>query len=203
MNSGVQRGPITVEVVCVQLDKDQDGIADQFDTDSDNDGCNDADEAYGVSGTDSNGDGTFGGVVDAYDSGNPTNATGVAADGTVNAASYTTPATTTTPAGDTYLIATEATVDATALVNKLVVTGASTTFQITSATATSTTGLVRSHSERFIVVAIFSTRTISATIPCAGVLWSAVVIPRRLTVRYSVTTTIRNTFSQARGCRCT
>ena len=61
---------------------------DYFDTDSDTDDCSDTDEAYGY-GTDTNGDGTYGGVVAAYDSTDPTAADGVAADGTVNAASYT------------------------------------------------------------------------------------------------------------------
>jgi hypothetical protein len=44
-------------------DTDNDGIPNYLDLDSDNDGCPDADEVYGVEGTDSNGDGTFGGVI--------------------------------------------------------------------------------------------------------------------------------------------
>ena len=70
-------------------DTDSDGITDIFDTDSDGDACSDANENY-ASVVDTNGDGTFGGVVDAYDALNPTNSTGVDVDGTVNAASYTT-----------------------------------------------------------------------------------------------------------------
>lgn len=61
-------------------DTDRDGIADCLDTDSDNDGCNDADEAYGDATTDMDDNGRFG-------SGNPP----VNLDGTVTAASYTTP----------------------------------------------------------------------------------------------------------------
>ena len=44
-------------------DTDDDGVPNCFDTDSDNDGCPDADEVYGIEGIDSNGDGTFGGVI--------------------------------------------------------------------------------------------------------------------------------------------
>ena len=47
------------------LDTDGDGTPDYLDTDSDNDGCADADEAYGAAGTDTNGDGTYGGVIGA------------------------------------------------------------------------------------------------------------------------------------------
>jgi len=45
------------------IDTDKDGIEDCLDTDSDDDGCFDANEAYADSNTDSNGDGTFGGVI--------------------------------------------------------------------------------------------------------------------------------------------
>ena len=58
-------------------DIDNDGLANHLDTDSDGDGCNDADEAYGVVGTDADGNGMYG-------SGNPA----VNGDGTVQAASY-------------------------------------------------------------------------------------------------------------------
>ncbi|WP_220485195.1 DUF11 domain-containing protein, partial [Flavobacterium sp. SOK18b] len=70
------------------FDHDIDGTPDAYDTDSDNDGCVDANEAYALSGTDTNGDGTYGGIVAPYNSTNPTNVSGVAADGKVNAASY-------------------------------------------------------------------------------------------------------------------
>ena len=49
--------------ICANLDPDNDGTPNHFDTDSDNDGCNDANEAYDSSTTDSNGDGTYGGVI--------------------------------------------------------------------------------------------------------------------------------------------
>ncbi|MFD2607404.1 PA14 domain-containing protein [Euzebyella marina] len=61
-------------------DIDGDGLANHLDDDSDGDGCSDADEAYGASGTDVDGNGMYG-------SGNPT----VNSDGTVQAASYATP----------------------------------------------------------------------------------------------------------------
>ena len=57
---------------------DGDALASCFDTDSDGDGCSDADEAYGV-GTDTNNDGTFGGVVGSGE---------VDSDGKVIGASY-------------------------------------------------------------------------------------------------------------------
>jgi len=44
-------------------DTDDDGIKNYLDIDSDGDGCSDADEAYGVQGTDSNSDGTWGDVI--------------------------------------------------------------------------------------------------------------------------------------------
>ncbi len=70
---------------CISLDTDLDGTPDYLDTDADGDMCNDADEAYAAVDTDSNGDGTFGGVVGSGQ---------VNGDGTVSAASYTAPATT-------------------------------------------------------------------------------------------------------------
>jgi len=70
-------------------DTDKDTIINTYDTDSDNDGCSDADEAYGAFETDTNGDGTYGGVVAAYDASNPTAADGVNALGLVNASNYT------------------------------------------------------------------------------------------------------------------
>ena len=62
-------------------DQDGDGLANHLDPDSDNDGCNDADEAYGDPATDVDDNG-------AYGSGSPA----VNSDGTVQAASYATPA---------------------------------------------------------------------------------------------------------------
>ncbi len=63
------------------MDTDKDGIADCLDTDSDGDGCNDPDEAYGDANTDADDNGMYG-------TGNPP----INGDGTVTAASYTTPA---------------------------------------------------------------------------------------------------------------
>ena len=104
-------------------DTDLDGIQNSLDTDSDNDGCPDANEAYLSSTTDSNGDGTFGGVVGPAD---------VNPDGTVIGASYT--------AFNANLTrATQAVVDATALVDQTVVNGVETSFTITSASARTTT----------------------------------------------------------------
>ena len=62
------------------LDTDNDGIYDHLDSDSDDDGCNDADEAYGDIDADADDNGMYG-------NGNPP----VNADGTVSAASYSTP----------------------------------------------------------------------------------------------------------------
>ncbi|PSG86119.1 beta strand repeat-containing protein, partial [Aurantibacter aestuarii] len=50
-------------IYCLSLDTDGDGVANHLDTDSDNDGCSDANEAYNSSTADTNGDGTFGGVI--------------------------------------------------------------------------------------------------------------------------------------------
>ncbi|MCB4808642.1 Ig-like domain-containing protein, partial [Tamlana sp. 62-3] len=117
------------------IDTDDDGTPDHLDIDSDNDGCYDADEAYGVSGTDSNSDGTYGGVITSTD---------VDANGLVTAAGVTgntyntSPATLTNPPGDAFQIATRVVVDATALQNQSVFQGNSTTFTITSSSATST-----------------------------------------------------------------
>ncbi|MGK0414373.1 MAG: hypothetical protein ACJA1B_002597, partial [Polaribacter sp.] len=60
---------------------DNDGTDDHLDSDSDDDGCTDADEAYADSDTDSDNNGKYG-------SGNPA----VNTDGSVIAASYSTPA---------------------------------------------------------------------------------------------------------------
>ncbi|MBT8256221.1 MAG: hypothetical protein KJO23_06745, partial [Bacteroidia bacterium] len=64
--------------VFVLPDSDGDGTPDYLDADSDNDGCNDADEAYGALGTDADGNGYYG-------TGNPPATNG---DGTVTAAPY-------------------------------------------------------------------------------------------------------------------
>ena len=64
---------------CIAADTDLDGVEDYLDTDSDNDGCSDANEAYDLATADTNGDGTYGGVVGAGQ---------VNPDGTVTAASY-------------------------------------------------------------------------------------------------------------------
>lgn len=64
------------------IDTDKDGIDDHLDSDSDNDGCNDAIEAYATPSADSDNDGYYG-------IGNPPP---VNADGTVVAASYAVPA---------------------------------------------------------------------------------------------------------------
>ncbi|MCF6349554.1 MAG: gliding motility-associated C-terminal domain-containing protein [Flavobacteriaceae bacterium] len=66
-------------VLLAALDTDDDGIADFRDTDSDNDGCSDADEAYNDLNTDTDNNGHFGSGTPP-----PTNS-----DGTVTAASYT------------------------------------------------------------------------------------------------------------------
>ncbi|MBQ4916316.1 VCBS repeat-containing protein [Maribacter sp. MMG018] len=67
-------------IACRSGDLDGDTTPNHLDDDSDGDGCNDADEAYGVSGTDSDGNGMYG-------SGSPT----VNSDGSVAAASYDVP----------------------------------------------------------------------------------------------------------------
>ena len=51
------------DFIQLSCDTDNDGLADYQDTDSDNDGCSDANEAYNSSTADTNGDGTFGGVI--------------------------------------------------------------------------------------------------------------------------------------------
>ena len=85
VTSNVTLGFSALSWDCISLDTDLDGIPDYFDTDSDGDGCADADEAYGATNTDSNGDGTYGGVVGSGD---------VNPNGTVIGASYASPATT-------------------------------------------------------------------------------------------------------------
>lgn len=69
-------------IVHPQADTDGDGLPNSIDPDSDNDNCMDANEAYGNANTDTNGDGTYGGIVGPDD---------VDANGKVLAAPYTTP----------------------------------------------------------------------------------------------------------------
>ncbi len=64
---------------------DSDELANHLDTDSDGDGCADVDEAYGT-GTDTNGDGTYGGVITASD----VDANGLVLAAGVSGSSYTT-----------------------------------------------------------------------------------------------------------------
>lgn len=71
---------VTEQCTSVNNDIDNDGIVNSLDLDSDGDGCPDVDEAYGVSGTDSDGNGMYG-------SGSP----GVDSNGLVIAASYPQP----------------------------------------------------------------------------------------------------------------
>ena len=75
-NQGSGIGNLTF---CVPVDTDLDGTPDYLDTDSDNDGCFDADEAYDDVDADSNNDGTYGDVVDSSN---------VNSDGTVQGAGY-------------------------------------------------------------------------------------------------------------------
>ncbi|EPR69988.1 putative internalin [Winogradskyella psychrotolerans RS-3] len=100
------------------IDTSGDGHFDFQNTDSDGDGCNDVIEAGHA---DSDADGQVDG-------------TGISASGLVTGTS-----TAYTGAIASVTTATEATVDATALVDQLVVIGGSTSFTITNATATSTT----------------------------------------------------------------
>ncbi len=100
------------------IDTSGDGNFDFQNTDSDSDGCNDVTEAGHA---DSDADGQVDG-------------TGISASGLVTGTSTAYTGTTTN-----VTTATETTVDATALVDQLVVTGGAASFTITSATATSTT----------------------------------------------------------------
>ncbi len=74
--------------VCVNRDTDLDGTPDFMDIDSDNDGCNDVDEAYNNKNTDSDNDGKFGAGTPTVD----TNGL-VTAAGTVGSFYVTSPAT--------------------------------------------------------------------------------------------------------------
>ena len=64
-----------------EVNSDGDSLPDHLDTDSDGDGCGDANEAYGSPNIDSNSDGTYGGVIGAAE---------VDGDGKVIGAAYNT-----------------------------------------------------------------------------------------------------------------
>jgi len=70
--------PVDLLSTCLD-DADGDGIPDRIDPDSDNDGCLDSNEAYNDANADTNGDGTYGGIVGPGD---------VNPDGTVIGAGY-------------------------------------------------------------------------------------------------------------------
>ncbi|MCF6306397.1 MAG: Ig-like domain-containing protein [Flavobacteriaceae bacterium] len=129
---------LTFTTVCENdLDTDFDGIFDVFDTDSDNDGCSDANEAYSNDNADA-GDG------EQYGPGDPLTLSGggVNANGLVLSAGITGTgdAYTNTPATNTSVTtATQVTVDASLLLDQTVAIGLGTSFTITSATAVSTT----------------------------------------------------------------
>ncbi|MFS4482056.1 Ig-like domain-containing protein, partial [Hyunsoonleella sp. 2307UL5-6] len=109
-------------------DTDDDGLVDSFDLDSDNDNCSDANEAY----ADNNADGGDGGQ---FGTGDPLTLAGggVNADGTVADAAATYPGT-----NASVTQATQVTVDATALVDKTAMDGASSIFEMLPATAVTT-----------------------------------------------------------------
>ncbi|WP_047545022.1 T9SS C-terminal target domain-containing protein [Psychroserpens sp. Hel_I_66] len=104
------------------IDTDDDGTPDYVDQDSDNDGCVDANEAFTSADIDSNDDGSFGGVIDPYNPGDPTNATGVNENGIVNAAPYGQP----DPA---YITAVDITID-TVPIDETVIEGNSIMFTV-------------------------------------------------------------------------
>ena len=102
-------------------DTDEDGIADCFDLDSDNDGCLDIIESGG---TDADGNGILDG--DGFNTDGQVTTGGAITDGYDGVTGNE-------------IVATEVSLDATALVNQLVAMGTGTTFTITSVTATNTT----------------------------------------------------------------
>ncbi|MCP4048562.1 MAG: hypothetical protein GY732_21505, partial [Gammaproteobacteria bacterium] len=109
------------------------------DLDSDNDGCTDANEAYADDNADAGDTGIYGTDTPTYANAG-VDSTGLVLVAGVTAGAYNTlPATTTSPAGNTFQIATEIVVDAALLVDQTVTAGSGTTFTITDATATSTT----------------------------------------------------------------
>ena len=122
-------------------DSDFDGIIDEEDYDSDNDGCSDANEAYNSVGADG-GDGEMYGT----DSPRPTLSNGrVNSNGLIIAAGVTTNAYTTTPRASVvssslsnYQMATSLSVDTSGLMDQTIFAGTSTTLTISSASASST-----------------------------------------------------------------
>ncbi len=120
-------------------DADFDGLIDEQDYDSDNDGCSDANEAYGSNSADGGDTGIYG-----IDTPTLTNG-GVNANGLVIAAGVTTNTYTTSPVASvvssslsTYQMATSISIDPTALTSQTIFAGTSATFAITSAVASST-----------------------------------------------------------------
>ena len=79
-HSGAQSTRFIQPTFCSLVDTDNDGIPDQYDTDSDGDGCNDADEAYTDANADADDNGTYGTGIPVV---NP--------DGTVVGPSYAAP----------------------------------------------------------------------------------------------------------------
>ena len=120
-------------------DSDLDGLVDEQDFDSDNDGCSDANEAFGDRSADGGDSGIYG-----VDTPTLTNG-GVNANGLVIAAGVTANAYTTTPissvvssALSSYQMATSISIDPSTLTNQSIFEGTSTTFTIASASASST-----------------------------------------------------------------
>ncbi len=120
-------------------DSDFDGLVDEQDFDSDNDGCSDANEAYGSNSADGGDTGIYG--IDTPTLSN----SGVNSNGLVIAAGVTTDTYTTSPRSSvvssslsTYQMATTISVDPTALTNQTIFAGTSATFTISSAIASST-----------------------------------------------------------------
>lgn len=112
-----------ISKIVLGCDNDNDGIPNYLDTDSDNDGSFDANEAYGAV-VDTNNDGTYGGI-----SGSPQ----VDALGRVLSANYATPLTT-VGGNSTYLQGVKVTMT-TAPVNKMVCEAQTATFSATATTA--------------------------------------------------------------------
>ena len=139
--SDVAFDDINVQILSCSTDTDGDGIFDSLDLDSDNDGCFDVNEAYASKTVDGNNDGIYGSIKPTLANGlvNP-NGLVIAAGINSTGNAYTTlPKKTSTPAGNTFQVATKAFVDPTALKNKTLCAGSNTSFTITSATATNTT----------------------------------------------------------------
>ena len=137
--SNLERGGnFQIEIV-ICPDYDGDGYEDRVDTDSDNDGCVDADQAYGAEGTDTNADGTYGGVVTASDVNTLGLVTAVGftldADGQATYVGSPAVASTGTLASTLPL---EVVVDATSLVDQSLFSGDSATFTIDSVSAITT-----------------------------------------------------------------